>query len=129
MNDSTKKTVLVIEDNEKNMKLTRDILEAKGYAVLEAINGEDGVRLAIAELPDLVLMDIQMPGIDGIEALHQLRAEPTTATLSIVAFTASVMAADRSRVTEAGFDGFISKPIKVKEFVASVHALSRRGEE
>jgi len=129
MNDLTKKTVLVIEDNEKNMKLTRDILEAKGYAVLEAINGEDGVRLAIEQLPDLVLMDIQMPGIDGVEALQQLRAEPTTATLLVVAFTASVMAADRSRVTEAGFDGFIGKPIKVKDFVATVHALCGRGEE
>jgi two-component system cell cycle response regulator DivK len=127
MNGSTQKTVLVIEDNDKNMKLARDILEAKGYAVLAASNGEDGIRLAVEQLPDLVLMDIQMPGIDGIEALRQLRAKPSTAALPVAAFTASVTAADRSRVSEAGFDAFIGKPIKLKEFVATVEALSGDG--
>ena len=88
MHETSKKTVLIVEDNDKNMKLARDILEAKGYAVLAATCGEDGVKLATEHLPDLVLMDIQMPGIDGVEALGLLRAEPRTAAVPVIAFTA-----------------------------------------
>ena len=124
MNDKAKKTVLIVEDNDKNMKLARDILEAKGYAVLAAVNGEDGVALATAELPDLILMDIQMPGIDGVEAFARLRAEPRTAAIPVAAFTASVTAGDRSRVTQAGFTAFVGKPINLKEFVATVARLT-----
>jgi two-component system cell cycle response regulator DivK len=112
--------VLIIEDNPLNMKLARDILEAKGYTVATADSGEDGVLVAIEKLPDLVLMDIQLPGIDGVESLARLRAEPSTAAIPVVAFTASVTAGDRSRVSEAGFDGFVSKPIDLKEFVATI---------
>ena len=90
-------TILIVEDNEKNMKLARDVLQAKGYATLEATTGEEGVQLAIEKKPDLVLMDIQLPGIDGIEALRQVRADPACSAIPIVAFTASVMQADRSQ--------------------------------
>jgi two-component system, cell cycle response regulator DivK len=118
------KTVLIVEDNEKNMKLARDILRAKGYATLEAVNGLDGVRLALAHRPELVLMDIQLPDINGIEAFERIRANPATARVPVVAFTASVTANDRSRIGDAGFDGFLSKPINLKEFVATVQRLA-----
>jgi two-component system cell cycle response regulator DivK len=114
------KKVLIVEDNDKNMKLARDVLQAKGYATLEAVTGEDGVRLAREHSPDLVLMDIQLPGISGIEALQQLRADPATARIPILALTASVTPGDRSRITAAGFDAFLSKPINLKEFVDTV---------
>jgi two-component system cell cycle response regulator DivK len=115
-------------DNDKNMKLARDILQAQGYATLEAVTGEDGVRLAREHRPDLVLMDIQLPGINGIEALRQIRADPATASIPIVAVTASVMQTDRREITEAGFDGYIGKPISLRPFVESVRAvLARKG--
>ncbi|MGE0485151.1 MAG: response regulator [Gammaproteobacteria bacterium] len=117
---SEKRTILIVEDNPMNLKLARDVLEAKGYRVVAAENGEDGVALAGAEQPDLVLMDIQLPGIDGVEALRRLRGDPATANIPIVAFTASVMAGDRSRVTAAGFDAFVSKPIDLKPFLATL---------
>ena len=113
-------TILIVEDNDKNMKLARDILQAKGYATLEAVTGEDGVRLAKERLPELVLMDIQLPGINGIEALRQLRADPATAAIPIVAVTASVMPGDRRQITDAGFDGYVGKPINLKEFLDAV---------
>ena len=116
-------TILIVEDNEKNMKLARDILRAKGYAVLEAVNGLDGVRLALAHQPDLVLMDIQLPDINGIQAFERIRGNPATAKLPVVAFTASVTVNDRSRIGEAGFDGFLSKPINLKEFVDTVRRM------
>jgi two-component system cell cycle response regulator DivK len=113
-------TILIVEDNDKNMKLARDILQAKGYTTLEAVTGEDGVRLAKERLPALVLMDIQLPGINGIEALRRLRADATTASIPVIAVTASVMASDRREITDAGFDGYIGKPINLKEFVDTV---------
>ena len=88
-------TILIVEDNEKNMKLARDVLQAKGYATLEAVNGEDGVRLALSHKPDLVLMDIQLPDINGFEALQRIRADDSCAAIPVVAFTASVTAGDR----------------------------------
>ncbi len=118
--------ILIVEDNEKNMKLVRDVLQAKGYATIEALTGEDGVRLAIERKPDLILMDIQLPGINGIEALRQLRANPETATIPTVAVTASVMQHDRKHITEAGFDGYLGKPINLKEFLETVRSLLDR---
>ncbi|MBI2799858.1 MAG: response regulator [Gammaproteobacteria bacterium] len=118
------KKILIVEDNDKNMKLARDILQAKGYATLEAISGEDGVRVATEQLPDLVLMDIQLPGINGIEAFRQIRADPRTAGIPVIAFTALVTPTDRSQVTAAGFDAFLSKPINLKEFVATIKRLA-----
>jgi len=121
------KTILIVEDNEKNMKLARDILRAKGYDTLEAVNGLDGVRLALQYKPDLVLMDIQLPDINGIEAFQRIRADPSTASVPVVAFTASVTVNDRSRIGEAGFSGFIGKPINLKEFVETVKRLVEGG--
>ena len=112
--------ILIVEDNDKNMKLARDVLQSSGYATLEAITGEDGVRLARERMPDLVLMNIQLPGISGIDALAQLRADAATARIPVVAFTASVTPADRSQIAAAGFDGFLSKPINLKEFLETV---------
>ena len=108
--------ILLVEDNEKNMKLARDLLVYKGHTVFEATTGEDAVVKATQELPDLVLMDIQLPGIDGIEALRQIRADGRATGIPVVALTASVMANDRERFDKAGFDGFIAKPINVREF-------------
>jgi two-component system cell cycle response regulator DivK len=116
-------TILIVEDNEKNMKLVRDVLQAKGYATIEAVTGEDGVRLAIEHKPDLILMDIQLPGISGIDALRILRANPETAQIPAVAVTASVMQQDRKHITEAGFDGYLGKPINLKEFLDTVRSM------
>jgi two-component system cell cycle response regulator DivK len=115
--------ILIVEDNEKNMKLARDVLQSKGYATLEAITGEEGVRMAKERTPDLVLMDIQLPGINGMEALKQLRADPACARIPVVAFTASVTPTDRSLIAAAGFDGFLSKPVNLKEFLDTVPRL------
>ena len=112
--------ILIVEDNEKNMKLARDVLQAKGYQTLEAVNGEDGVRLALEHIPDMVLMDIQLPDINGVEAFTRIRANAATSAVPVVAFTASVTPMDRSRITDAGFDGFIGKPINLKEFIETV---------
>jgi two-component system cell cycle response regulator DivK len=116
-------TVLIIEDNEKNMKLARDVLQAKGYKTLEAVTGEEGVTLAKTHVPDLVLMDIQLPGINGIEAFRQIRAEASTAKVPVIALTASVTPTDRSAISAAGFDAFVSKPINLKEFLETVKRL------
>jgi two-component system, cell cycle response regulator DivK len=119
-------TVLIIEDNDKNMKLARDVLQAKGYQTLEAITGEDGVKLAKERKPDLVLMDIQLPGINGIEAFRRIRGDAATRAIPVVALTASVTPTDRSAITAAGFDAFISKPISLKEFLDTVKRLAEK---
>jgi two-component system cell cycle response regulator DivK len=116
-------TILIVEDNDKNMKLARDILNAKGYKTLEAVTGEEGVKVAKEKLPDLVLMDIQLPGINGIEAFRQIRADAKSARIPVVALTASVTPTDRSEINAAGFDAFIGKPISLKEFVETVKRL------
>ena len=116
-------TVLIVEDNDKNMKLARDVLQAKGYRTLEATSGEEGVRLAKESKPDLVLMDIQLPGINGIDAFRQIRADAATARIPVVALTASVTPTDRSAINAAGFDAFVSKPISLKEFLDTVKRL------
>ena len=115
-------TVLIVEDNDKNMKLARDVLQARGYGTIEATTGEDGVRLARERLPDLVLMDIHLPGISGIEALARLRADPATAKIPVIAVTASVMQQDRKVILEAGFDSYLGKPLNLAEFLAAVNA-------
>jgi len=120
--------ILVVEDNDKNRKLVRDVLTVKGYRLLEAETGEDGVRLAREQRPDLVLMDIQLPGINGIEALRQLRADPATAGITVVAVTASAMTHDRQKILAAGFDAYQSKPISIRPFLELVReVLDRRG--
>ncbi len=118
--------ILIVEDNEKNRKLERDVLQAKGYGTIEAETGEDGMRLAKEHRPALVLMDIQLPGIDGITALGQLRADAGTRVIPVIAVTASVMTHDRQKIMAAGFDGYQSKPIRVKEFLQAVRAMLDR---
>ena len=115
--------ILVVEDNEKNRKLVRDVLQFKGYRTVEAETGEDGVALAAEHKPDLILMDYQLPGIDGIEAFRRIRNAPATAHIPIVAVTASAMPEEAKKMKEAGFDGFQTKPINVKEFVQAVAAV------
>lgn len=118
--------ILIVEDNDKNMKLVRDILQAKGYATLEAVNGEEGVRLARERRPALVLMDIQLPGISGVEALRQLREDATTASIPVIALTASVMAFQRREIDEAGFDDYVPKPISLQRFLDAVRRALER---
>ena len=124
--------ILVVEDNERNLKLVRDVLEYVGYDVRVARTAEDGIALAVKEPPDLVLMDLQLPGIDGMEALRRLRESPQTADIPVVAVTAQAMKHDRERALEAGFDGYVEKPISVRAFPDQVRGFlsgERRGTE
>lgn len=114
--------VLIVEDNEKNLKLVRDVLQIKGYSTVEAGTAEDGIRLAHERNPDLILMDIHLPGISGIDALKILRADAATAAIPVIAVTASVMQQDRKQITEAGFDAYVGKPINVREFLDAVRS-------
>jgi two-component system cell cycle response regulator DivK len=114
-------TILIVEDNDKNLKLVRDVLQVKGHATIEATTAEDGIRLAGERRPDLILMDIQLPGMNGIDALRVLRADPATASIPVIAVTASVMQQDRKLITDAGFDAYVAKPINLKEFLDAVH--------
>ena len=109
--------VLLVEDNEKNMKLLRDVLQASGFETLEATTAEHGIELAAAHRPDLVLMDVQLPGIDGVEALDRLRADQRTAAIPVLAVTAQAMRGDRERFADAGFDGYLAKPVNVLELI------------
>lgn len=118
--------ILIVEDNEKNRKLARDVLAHRGYRVAEAETGEDGIRLAAELRPALVLMDIQLPGMSGIDALRQLRSDPATRDIPVMAVTASAMTHDRQKIMAAGFDGYQSKPISVRPFVEAVAQLLAR---
>ena len=113
-------TILIVEDNDKNLKLVRDVLEHRGHRTLEAMTGRDGLRLARERTPDLILMDIQLPDIDGITALHALRAEPLLAHTAMIAISASVMPEDQQKIIASGFDAYITKPINVKRFIETV---------
>ena len=112
--------ILIVEDNEKNLKLVRDVLQVKGYETLDAGTAEDGIRLAREQVPDLILMDIQLPGMNGIAALKVLRAEPTTAAIPVIAITASVMQQNREEIMRSGFDGFIEKPVSLRDLLDTV---------
>lgn len=116
------KLVLIVEDNAKNLKLARDVLQFHGFRTVQAVTGEEALTMTREHRPDLVLMDIGLPGIDGVEATRRLKEDPETAAIPIVALTASVMAADRARFSEAGFAGFIAKPIDVLTFPDEVRA-------
>jgi two-component system cell cycle response regulator DivK len=115
--------VLVVEDNERNLKLVRDVLVFAGFTVLEAGTGEEGVAMARRHRPDVVLMDLQLPGMDGTEALRLLRSTPDTAALTVVALTALAMKDDRERAIGAGFDGYLEKPISVGELPDQVRGF------
>jgi two-component system cell cycle response regulator DivK len=112
--------VLVVEDNKTSMKLFRDVLEATGYETLEATTAQDAVQLAAERAPDLVLMDIHLPDLDGIEALGRLRTNERTASIPVLALTAQAMHGDRERFLAAGFHGYISKPVNVAELLGTV---------
>ena len=114
--------ILIVEDQPLNRKLVRDVLQAKGYRTTEAETGEDGVRAARDHLPALILMDIQLPGISGIEALQRLREEPATQTIPVIAVTASAMQQNQREITAAGFDGYLPKPIDISDFLVTVRA-------
>jgi len=116
----TGEQILVVEDNDKNMKLFRDVLVATGYRTLEATTGAEAVDMASEHTPDLVLMDIQLPDLSGVEALQRLRADPRTRTIPIVALTAQAMHGDRERFLAAGFDGYVSKPVNVRDLIETV---------
>jgi two-component system cell cycle response regulator DivK len=118
--------ILIIEDNEKNRRLVRDVLQFKGYETIESETGEEGVELARSRQPALVLMDIQLPGIDGITALKRLREDPATRGMRVMAVTASAMTQDRQTILASGFDGYQSKPINVKGFLEAVQELLAR---
>jgi two-component system cell cycle response regulator DivK len=121
--------ILVVEDNELNMKLFRDVLAATGYRTLEATTGGEAVKLAAEHEPALVLMDIQLPDVDGVEALRQLRANERTSAIPVLAVTAQAMRGDSERFYAAGFDGYISKPVNVRELIGTVrqHCDERAG--
>ncbi len=121
--------ILIVEDNEKNLKLARDVLQFKGYRTLAAGTAGEAIDLAIAHLPQLILMDIQLPDMDGIAALRRLKAEPRTAAITVVALTAFAMKGDRERFLSAGFDGYLVKPINIKEFPEQVRQLCERGQK
>ena len=115
--------VLIIEDNDKNRKLVRDVLQAKGYKTIKAETAEDGIKLAMERLPALILMDIQLPGMDGITALKQLKANATTKSILVIAVTASAMTYKRRTMLAEGFDGYQSKPISVKDFLGEIERV------
>ena len=121
--------VLIVEDNEKNMKLVRDILQATGYSPLEASSGEQALALAAEHAPALVLMDIQLPDLDGAEALQRLRSDERTAGIPVLALTAQAMQGDRERFLAAGFDGYLSKPVDVDELIETVRRYCDGGTE
>jgi two-component system cell cycle response regulator DivK len=119
--------ILIVEDTEKNRRLARDVLQVKGYRVVDADSAEAGLACVAEQKPDLILMDIHLPGMNGIEALKKLRADPATATIPVLAFTASVMPQDRSEIMAAGFDGFVAKPISLKEFFGTIATVLAKG--
>jgi two-component system cell cycle response regulator DivK len=119
--------ILIVEDNEKNRRLVRDTLQFRGFRTIECERGEDALPLAREHSPALVLMDIQLPGISGFDALAELRADPITHSIPVMAVTASAMTHDRQKILAAGFDAYHAKPISLKVFAAEVTALVERG--
>jgi two-component system cell cycle response regulator DivK len=119
--------ILIVEDNEKNLKLVRDVLEHKGHEVLCAMTGAEGARLAREGQPELVLMDIQLPDIDGIAVLALIRADVTLDAVPVLAVSASVMPEDQHKIVASGFDAYITKPISLKPFLETVNRFLRDG--
>jgi len=115
--------ILIIEDNEKNRKLCRDVLQVKGYQTIESETAEEGLKLAAEKSPALILMDILLPGMDGITAMKQLKTEPKTKSIPIIAITASAMTNNRQAMLTEGFDGYQTKPISLKDFLGEVERV------
>jgi len=120
--------ILIIEDNEKNRKLVRDVLNVKGYKTIESETAEEGLKLAIEKSPSLILMDIQLPGMDGITALKHLKTDPETKSIPVIAITASAMNYSRVTMLAEGFDGYQTKPISVKDFLGEVWRVLDSGQ-
>ena len=120
------KVILVVEDEPKNLKLLRDLLQVSGYRTIEAADGKQGVELAKAEKPALILMDIEMPVMDGLEATRTLKADPMANGIPIVALTSYVMKGDEERIRAAGCDGYIAKPIDTREFLKKIREYLSR---
>jgi len=114
------KVILIVEDDPKSLMLVQDLLQVSGYKTIEAMDGEQGVELAKSKKPDLILMDIQMPKMDGLEATRILKADTTTRNITVLALTASAMKEDKEKILEIGCDGYITKPIDIKEFLKTV---------
>jgi CheY-like chemotaxis protein len=123
------KVILIVEDEPLNMKLFRDLLQVNGYTTFEARNGKQGVEMAREKQPDLILMDIQMPVMDGFEATRILKSDPVTASIPIIALTSAAMAGDREKTIQAGCDGFMSKPIDIHDFLEKVASEVRHRRE
>jgi two-component system cell cycle response regulator DivK len=121
--------ILIIEDNEKNMKLVRDLLQVKGYKTVESETAEEGIKMAKEKKPALILMDIQLPGMSGVEALGVLRSDPDTKDIPVIAVTASAMTQDRHKIMAAGFNGYQRKPIDIKEFLKEVRRVMGQGSD
>ena len=121
-------SVLLVEDNPRNLKLARDVLEYAGFRVAAVTTGEEAIAAARQGRPDVILMDLQLPGIDGHAALRQLRADPRTAGIPVVAVSAFAMPADRERALDSGFDGYIEKPISVRDLPDQVRGHARAAE-
>jgi two-component system cell cycle response regulator DivK len=121
--------VLIVDDNEKNVKLARDVLRFAGFRTLEAGTGEEGLSLAAEHLPDVILMDIRLPDMEGTAAVRRLKDEPATAGIPVVALTSFAMKGDRERFLAEGFDGYLEKPISVKEFPGQVRAFCENRSE
>ncbi|HEY6367916.1 MAG TPA: response regulator [Candidatus Binatia bacterium] len=119
--------ILIVEDNEKNRKLVREVLQFKGYQTIEATTAEEGIDLARVQKPSLILMDIQLPKMDGLSALARLKAEPLTRAIPVIAITASAMPQDLAKIRQAGFDAYQTKPILVKEFIGLVEKIFETG--
>lgn len=114
------KTVLIVEDNDLNLKLFRDLLEASGYKTLQSKDGMDGLRLVREHTPDLVLMDIQLPEISGLEITRMIKADPALKHIPVLAVTAFAMKGDEEKIRDGGCDGYIAKPISVASFLQTV---------
>ena len=114
--------ILIVEDNPNNLKLMRDVLQFRGYTTIEAETGEAGVTLALARQPALILMDVQLPGMDGTTAMKALKANPSTQRIPIIAMTALAMKGDKERLLAEGFDGYMSKPVAIKEIPKMVES-------
>lgn len=119
--------ILIVEDNERNQKLMRDVLQFKGYETVEATTAEEGLEIARTHNPALIIMDIQLPGMDGVAALGRLRADPETQTIPAIAVTASALPGDIQRIRDAGFDTYQTKPIRVMDFTEAVQKMLDKG--
>jgi two-component system, cell cycle response regulator DivK len=126
MSDSPNELVLIVDDNEKNMKLARDVLRLGGFRTVEATTGGESISLAVEHLPDVILMDIRLPDMDGTAAAQRIKGDPRTAAIPIVALTSLAMKGDREVLLAAGFDGYLEKPISVREFPEQVRSFAKR---